>query len=379
MRIIFFALISAFIISSCTNTAQTNKKNEIVIKGKVKFPDNRFKMMIYKYEGFEKISVDSVELNKDSTYVFKMKVKEAGVYTLNCQKWQSVNFWAEDEDLTINFRGQDTAKIKIKNPPYVHIYGGLNNEVMNLIAFNNYRNYQNMIAAGKEIYEASKSNCKEWKDFAMKGYNKVFDDLKEREKYIAKYYADRNSILSLLPVLRDKELVNNVIATLKKKNPNYPPLLAYEKEIAEKKALKERLNIGKPAPLFSYPNKEGDKTYGPDSFKGKYLLIDFWASWCGPCRKEIPNLRKEYDKYHKQGLEILSVSIDSKKDKWLKAIDEEKMPWTQILAPESGKDIMKTYQFSGIPYIILLDKEGKILAKNLRGKKLSDKLTEIFK
>lgn len=377
MRTFIIAILSV-ILFSC---AQQPQKNTISINGKVKFPDNRFKMAIVKRNGFDKTIIDSVDVKPDGTYKFEMKVTNPGVYTLDCQKWQSVQFWAEDEDLEIDFRGQDTAKMKIKNPPYVFIKGGPNNEVMNLLAYNYYRNYQSMIAAGHVMYKASLSDCEEWKEEASKGYNVCYDDLDARTRYIAEHYADRNSIISVLSSLRkenDAELIENIIKTLEAKNPNYQPLLDYKKETAEAIAQKERLDIGKEAPIFEFPTKDGDMVSLKD-FRGKYLIVDFWASWCGPCRNEIPHLKEIYQEYKDKGVEILSVSIDKSKNAWKKAMNEEKMSWPQIQAPGAGKDIMKEYQFSGIPYIILLDKEGRIIGKQLRGQSLTDKLETVFK
>lgn len=377
MRTFIIAILSV-ILFSC---AQQPQKNTISINGKVKFPDNRFKMAIVKRNGFDKTIIDSVDVKPDGTYKFEMKVTNPGVYTLDCQKWQSVQFWAEDEDLEIDFRGQDTAKMKIKNPPYVFIKGGPNNEVMNLLAYNYYRNYQSMIAAGHVMYKASLSDCEEWKEEASKGYNVCYDDLDARTRYIAEHYADRNSIISVLSSLRkesDAELIENIIKILEAKDPNYQPLLDYKKEIAEAIAQKERLDIGKEAPIFEFPTKDGDMVSLKD-FRGKYLIVDFWASWCGPCRNEIPHLKEIYQEYKDKGVEILSVSIDKSKNAWKKAMNEEKMSWPQIQAPGAGKDIMKEYQFSGIPYIILLDKEGRIIGKQLRGQSLTDKLETVFK
>ena len=134
------------------STSSVFAQKTITIKGKVKFPYNRFNMEIIERQGFDKTIVDSCKVKDDGTYEFKMKVDKPGVYTLDCQKWQSVQFWAEDEDLEINFRGEDTAKIKIKNPPYVHIKGGPNNELMNLMNWDGYRGYQLMIGISQGVY-----------------------------------------------------------------------------------------------------------------------------------------------------------------------------------------------------------------------------------
>ncbi|MCZ4695397.1 AhpC/TSA family protein [Ancylomarina euxinus] len=367
----------ALILFSC----EAPVKDTITITGHVKFPDNNFKMTIVKRNGFDKTVIDSVDVKKDGSYAFEMKVDKPGVYTLDCQKWQSVQFWAEDEDLKIDFRGQDTAKMKIKNPPYVYINGGKNNEVMNLVAFNYYRNYQSMIAAGRIMYEASLSDSEKWKEVAGKGYNACYDDLDARTHYIAEHYADRNSIISLLSSLRkesDKPLVEKIIKTLEAKNPNYQPLIDYKNARDEAIAQEERLAIGKEAPIFEFPTADG-KMISLKDFRGQYLIVDFWASWCGPCRNEIPHLKEVYETYKDKGVEILSVSIDKSKNAWKKAMSQENMTWPQIQAPGAGKDIMKEYQFSGIPYIILLDKEGKIVGKQLRGKSLTEKLESIFK
>lgn len=108
-------------------------------------------------------------------------------------------------------------------------------------------------------------------------------------------------------------------------------------------------------------------------------MIDFWASWCGPCRKEIPNLKKIYDEFKDQGVEFLSVSIDRNAQDWEKAVVAEQMPWKQVLAPKAGEEAMQEYQFRGIPFIVLLDKDGKFIAKNIRGEKISEEIKKALK
>ena len=374
LRLLLFTCM--MVSTSCVFAQKT-----ITIKGKVKFPYNRFNMEIIERQGFDKTIIDSCKVKDDGTYEFKMKVDKPGVYTLDCQKWQSVQFWAEDEDLEINFRGEDTAKIKIKNPPYVYIKGGPNNEVMNLMNWDGYRGYQLMIGVSQGVYRIPGIDDQAKQEVSGKFYDMLGNESRARMRFLAEHYADRNSVLAVLPSLRgeeNEELVQQVLARLESKNPNYAPLLKYKAEMAEAKAQKERLAEGKVAPEFSYPTPDGKKTLGPQDFKGKILVLDFWASWCGPCRAEIPHLKEAYKEYSNKGVAFFSVSIDKDDAAWRKAMKEENMPWAQAQAPKAGKDAMKQYQFSGIPYILVLDKEGKIVAKNLRGKALTDKLEELL-
>ncbi len=117
------------------------------------------------------------------------------------------------------------------------------------------------------------------------------------------------------------------------------------------------------------------------SLRGKYLLIDFWASWCGPCRRENPNVVKAFNQYKDKGFHILGVSLDqpNAKEKWIKAIHDDKLTWTQVSDLKYwDNEVAKLYGIQAIPQNLLLDPEGKIIAKNLRGEALVKKLETIF-
>lgn len=140
-----------------------------------------------------------------------------------------------------------------------------------------------------------------------------------------------------------------------------------------------RLKIGAAAPVFTQVNTAG-KAVSLTSYKGKIVLIDFWASWCSPCRQEIPNLLSQYKMYKDKGFEILSVSLDSSRDKWLKAIQQEGMAWAQVSDLNGGNNsVARLYGVSGIPATFLVDRDGKLISTNLRGEDLNKKLAEIFK
>ena len=377
-KILRLLLFACMLISTSSVFAQKT----ITIKGKVKFPYNRFNMEIVERQGFDKTIIDSCKVKDDGTYEFKMKVDKPGVYTLDCQKWQSVQFWAEDEDLEINFRGEDTAKIKIKNPPYVYINGGPNNEVMNLMNWDGYRGYQLMIGVSQGVYRIPGIDDQAKQEVSGKFYDMLGNESRARMRFLAEHYADRNSVLAVLPSLRgeeNEELVQQVLARLESKNPNYAPLLKYKAEMAEAKAQKERLAEGKVAPEFSFPTPDGKKKLGPQDFKGKILVLDFWASWCGPCMAEMPNVKEIYKKYHDKGLEILGVSLDSKKEPWVNAIEKNELMWHHVSTLNKFDcPIAGQFRVTGIPRMYILDKDGKIIAQDLRGEELAKKMDELF-
>jgi peroxiredoxin len=136
--------------------------------------------------------------------------------------------------------------------------------------------------------------------------------------------------------------------------------------------------IGRPAPAFAQANVKG-KPITLSSFKGQYVLVDFWASWCGPCREENPNVLKSYRQYHSRGFTVLGVSLDDKKGDWLKAVKKDGLPWMQVSDLKGWKnDVAVLYGIEGIPMNFLIDKDGKIVAKGLRGDDLDKKLEEFL-
>ena len=133
--------------------------------------------------------------------------------------------------------------------------------------------------------------------------------------------------------------------------------------------------VGVLAPDFTINDSNGNPVK-LSSFRGKYLLIDFWASWCQPCREENPNIVTAYAKYKNKGFEILGVSLDQSKNDWLNAISTDKLEWVHVL--DSQKEAVRLYEVASIPHSILLDKEGKIIAKNLRDNKLDETLSKLM-
>jgi peroxiredoxin len=153
------------------------------------------------------------------------------------------------------------------------------------------------------------------------------------------------------------------------------------KDFEQELAIVAQTSIGKEATDFTQNDTSGNPVK-LSSFRGKYVLLDFWASWCGPCRMENPTVVSTYAKYHPRGFEILSVSLDrpGDKDKWLKAIHADKLTWTHVSDLQFWNNaVAKEYGVESIPQNFLIDPQGKIIAKGLRGDQLEKRLSKIYK
>lgn len=169
---------------------------------------------------------------------------------------------------------------------------------------------------------------------------------------------------------------------LSAKYPDNKDIKSYHAMVQQTEMMVSRtqaIKVGVEAPELILP-MPNDKDLPLSSLRGKVVLIDFWASWCGPCRKELPNVKRAYEKYKNKGFEILGVSLDKDRNAWLEAISKEGLTWPQVSDLKFWQsEACQIYAVQSIPYTVLVDKEGKIIATDLRGAALEKKLAEVLK
>jgi peroxiredoxin len=211
-------------------------------------------------------------------------------------------------------------------------------------------------------------------------YRQLLDErTQKQQQYVRDHHDSYFSVVALSESVSsdfDVEEIEPLFLSIDEKYRTSFPGKAFAQRIEAAKTI----GIGKKAPGFTQNDPDGNPVSLSD-FQGKYVLLDFWASWCGPCRQENPNLVKAYAAYKDKGFEILGVSLDNKdgKEAWVKAIEKDGLTWTQVSDLNSwNNEVARSYGVRAVPQSYLIDPQGVIVAQNLRGEALEAKLKEIF-
>ncbi len=324
-------------------------------------------------DGGSWINIDSanVAVGKDVIFIGKLNYPEM-LYIRQEFSDNTISFFAENSSIIIlpNYNNPEKTKVEgssVHNELelYQSIFTELDNE--KAIAY-------------KEYMEARKEGDQQKMDNIAARYEKYSDkEFKMNKKFIADNtdshispYIIRSKMIYSLDLQELKDMVFSLDATLLES--------VYVQYLRNHITILDRVAIGKKYVDFKLLTPEGDALALSDIVEGKYVLIDFWASWCGPCRQENPNVVRMYKDLHEKGFEILGVSFDTSKENWEQAIQSDNLTWPQMSDLKGWQNAAgKLYGISSIPSTVLIDPNGIIIEKNLRGEELYKKLEQLLK
>lgn len=372
-------LLAALVFAGMQSQAQQLEPKEFTINGKVKSGAKGEKVILSKSSaGGSAVKVDSTQLGADRSFTIKSKESDRGsFFTVNIAERQKVVLLVEGGE-TFNINADGTPKDAKGNGGKAEVTGSKNMEYYAQI---------------DQLMQAFAAKVTVWnEEYAAAEEKKDTKKIAEIQQSFAKADGERLTVIrKLLPEMGTSLVAlftaNNFlnpetdIEVLKKLAADYEqvqPMPTLAKMFIGQIKRFAGVTIGQDAPDFTLTSPEG-KPVALSSLRGKYVLIDFWASWCGPCRMENPNVVRMYDKFKEKGFDIYGVSLDDNEKAWKTAIAKDNLKWqhgSELKKWNSG--VAQTYGVNAIPATFLVDKDGKIIAKNLRGPALESKLTELL-
>ena len=361
-------LVSATLtLFSCGGTDATGEK--VVITGNLQNVPQGV-VVLSQYTDSRPKVLDTLEIKSNGDFSFEFdSISAPTFYELNLygQRVVKLALFTEDVDVKFNF----------SDPTSLQIVGSKDSKEMLKLEklMEEYQVKVNQL--NERYYEAMSKNdapvIQQIQVDAMTLESQQVVSVKEMIESMGNSFASLAAI-GLLNPQNDFPFIDALVTELNDNYPGSPAILQMKQQLDELRVLA----VGQEAPDIVLPDPSGKSTKLSD-LRGKYVLIDFWAAWCKPCRQENPNVVRLYTQYNSKGFEVFGVSLDRSREDWIKAIADDRLNWTQV------SDLLyfnsaaaELYQIQAIPATYLIDPDGKIIAKDLRGPSLEAKLAELF-
>ena len=314
--------------------------------------------------------------NKEGKFEFEVEFPVKDYYVLRLSDGQNINLIIEEEgEIKVYGDGKNLFQ-------HTNIVDSESTEALTGF-LRYYSSYSAKMDSAKQYLQQNPSKEKE----VNEKFKPVFDDFVQKRNQYFKEYENSPALIGVLSTfnLQQEQEFKMYEATVQAldnsfgESPTVKRLSAELKKNRKKMEASKPLSPGKEAQDIEMENPDGEIIKLSD-YKGKVVLIDFWASWCGPCRKENPHVVKLYEKYKDDGFDVFSVSLDKDKKRWVSAIEKDNLTWEAHVSDLKGwsNTAAKQYQVSSIPFTVLIDKEGKIINTRLRGEQLERTLQSIF-
>lgn len=367
-------ILSIFLIFTFFINAQDKQEISVKISGEIyNLPGDSIIISQNVGKMLEDIHVEPIK-SKKGKFSFTLDFPVKDYYILRLTDGQTMNLIIEDEgEIKIYGDGKNIFM-------HSNVVGSESTtELMNFMRY--YAQYSAKLDSAKRYLQTNPGKQQD----VNQSFKPVYDEFLNARKVYFEEHKESPALIGLLNTYnlqQEFELFEQTVKALDASFGESPTVqrIAHDLENQKKQVEAQKpLSPGKEAMEIEMAGVDGE-TMKLSDYKGKIVLLDFWASWCGPCRKENPHVVKLYEKYKDDGFEVFSVSLDKDKSRWLAAIEKDNLVWDAHVSDLKGwsNAAAKQYQVSSIPFTVLIDKEGKIINTRLRGPQLEQTLQSIF-